>query len=121
MSMWPPTDIGPPDKSAQRRIPELGSADPAQASGVGVQALGSVVGDEEEFPRLHSRRSVAGGDVGLNNDGHAVPEDELAGIRLPAAPGGARDGATGRGDDGLQVTAAEAVREVVDGGEAGLA
>jgi len=46
-----------------------------------MQALGSLVGHEEEFPRLHPRRAVAGGDVGLDDDGHAVPQDELAGSR----------------------------------------
>src|SRR5487761_596317 len=99
------------------RVP--GSADPTQASGVGVQALGTLVGDEEEFPRLHPRRAVARGDVGLDDDGHAGREDELAGGRPAVTWEDARGDATGRGDDGLEVTAAEAVREVVDGGVAG--
>ena len=81
-----------------------------QSSREGVQALGAVGGHQEQFPGLHAA-PLWGCHVGLDDDGHA---------RLQRHVGGGPDRAAARADDRRQIAPAEAVDEVVDGGETGV-
>jgi hypothetical protein len=85
----------------------IGSAGLLEALGEGVQPLGSLLGDEEQFSGLDAGVPVAGNDVGLYHQGHPGRQGEAGCGYRPAR---------GRYDR-REVAAAEAVHQVVDRGE----
>ncbi len=52
-----------------------------------MQPLGSLVGDEEQFPGLHAGGLVPGHDVGLHDHGHPGGQHEVGGGDRPAGAG----------------------------------
>jgi hypothetical protein len=75
-----------------------------------MQPLRSLPGDQEQFPGLDARLPVAGDDVGLDHHRHPGGQRELS-LRYRPARGWHHR---------RQVTAAEAVQQVIDRGEARL-
>src|SRR5947209_18586048 len=87
-----------------------GSARLLEALRVAVQALGAVLGDQQQFSGLDAGVPVAGYHVRLHDHCHPGCQHELGPGQRPAR---------GR-HDGREVAAAEAVHQIVDCGEARL-